>query len=320
MKNGLIFLVCFLLLECGAALAQQDAHFSHYMFNQALYNPAWLTQEESGYLSAFHRTQWAGYSTSFDGSGGAPTTQQFNFGMPVSSLPLAVGTTAIYDQLGPLSNLQLQFMGAFAKNINKGRLSFGIRPTVIMQSIDFNQYRFVNPDDPLNKEGKESQIRPDIGAGAMYSTLNFYLGIAVNHIISPSFDFGVSNIENRLARTANLMAGYTFNPSYNLQITPSVLVRSTLQTTTFDAGAIASYQRKLWGGLSFRQSEAVILLMGYNFLKDGILRMGYSFDLVVENRAAKQSTSHELFLRYKLGGLGGGGGKKIIRTPRFRFD
>ncbi len=319
MKNKLILLVIFLFAARHFALAQQDAHFSHYMFNQALYNPAWLTQEQSGYISALHRTQWAGYATSFDGSGGAPTTQQFNFGMPIPGLRTAFGATAIYDQVGPLTNAHVQFLGAYSKNINKGRLSIGIRPAVVMQSIDFNQYRFVDPTDPLNKSGRESQIRPDIGAGIMYSNLNFYVGLAMNHIISPSFDFGVSNIENRLARTASLMAGYTFNPTYNLQIAPSVLVRSTFRTITFDAGATATYRNKLWGGVSFRQSEAVILLMGYNFLKDGILKMGYSFDLVVENREAKQATSHEVFLRYKLGTLSGGGGKKIIRTPRFRF-
>lgn len=318
MKKVSILLGVLLLAQLNV-IAQQDAHFSHYMFNQALYNPAWLTQEQSGYLSALHRTQWAGYSTSFDGSGGAPTTQQFNFGMPLSTLPVSVGTIAMYDQLGPLSNLHLQFLGAYAKNVNKGQLSIGIRPSVIMQAIDFDQYRFLDESDPLNKQGRESQIRPDIGVGVMYSVQNFYVGLAVNHIISPSFDFGVANIENRLARSANLLAGYSFNPTYNLQITPSILVRSTLQTTTFDAGAIASYRQKLWGGLSFRQSEAVIVLLGYNFLKEGILRMGYSFDLVVESLQAKQATSHEVFLRYKLGNLSGGGGKKIIRTPRFRF-
>jgi hypothetical protein len=253
----------FVTFGAGSALAQQDAHFSHYMFNQSLYNPAWLTQEQNGYISALHRTQWAGYNTSFDGSGG--------------------------------------------------------RPTLVLQTIDFNEYRFVNPDDPLNKGGQESQFRPDVGVGAMYSNASLYFGLALNHIISPSFDFGVDNIQNRLSRSVNLMGGYSFRPSYSLEISPTLLVRSTFRTITFDVSAIATYQNKLWGGLSFRESEAMILLLGYNFLKDGILKLGYSFDYVVENQQAKQPTSHEVFMRYRLGGLTGGSGKKIIRTPRYRF-
>jgi len=309
----------FVTFGAGSALAQQDAHFSHYMFNQSLYNPAWLTQEQNGYISALHRTQWAGYNTSFDGSGGAPTSQQFNFGMPISSLPAAVGITALNDKLGPLSSVQLQFLGAYHKTINKGRISIGLRPTLVLQTIDFNEYRFVNPDDPLNKGGQESQFRPDVGVGAMYSNASLYFGLALNHIISPSFDFGVDNIQNRLSRSVNLMGGYSFRPSYSLEISPTLLVRSTFRTITFDVSAIATYQNKLWGGLSFRESEAMILLLGYNFLKDGILKLGYSFDYVVENQQAKQPTSHEVFMRYRLGGLTGGSGKKIIRTPRYRF-
>lgn len=319
MKSKSFLLIAVLLAVFGKVFGQQDAHFSHYMFNQALYNPAWLTQEQSGYISALHRTQWAGYATSFDGSGGAPTTQQFNFGMPLPASSGAVGVTALHDQLGPLTNVHLQLMAAYSRNLNKGRLSIGIRPTMIMQTIDFNQYRFVNPDDPFNKGGKESQFRPDIGVGAMYANPNFYLGLGVNHLISPSFDFGVDQIQNRLERSASLMAGYTFKPTYNLEVAPSILVRSTFKTVTFDVSAIATYQNKLWGGLGFRESEAMIVLLGYSFLQDGILKAGYSFDYVVESREAKQATSHEVFLRYKLGALTGGGGKKIIRTPRFRF-
>jgi len=312
--------ISLLAILCACrAYAQQDAHFSHYMFNQALYNPAWLTQEQNGYVSALHRTQWAGYGTSFDGAGGAPTTQQFNFGMPLATLPASIGVTALNDNLGPLGTIQVQFLGAYSRNINKGRISIGLRPTLVMQTIDFNEYRFVNPDDPLNKGGQESQLRPDIGFGAMYSNASLYLGLAINHIIAPSFDFGVENIENRLARSVNLMGGYSFRPTYNLEISPTLLVRSTFQTVTFDISAIATYQNKLWGGLSFRESEAMILLLGYNFLKDGILKLGYSFDYVVESQQAKQPTSHEIFMRYRLGGLSGGNGKKIIRTPRYRF-
>ncbi len=318
MKNRSIFLILLLASIGFSASAQQDVHFSHYMFNQALYNPAWLTQEKNGYISAFHRTQWAGYNTTFDGSGGAPTSQQFNFGMPLSIAPVGIGVTAIHDQLGPLTNVHIQFLGAYAKKLNRGQISLGVRPSIVMQTIDFNQYRFVDPSDPFNKGGKESQLRPDLSVGAMYSNTGFYLGFAMNHLLSPSFDFGVTEVTNRLERSANLMAGYSFKPTYNLEVSPSVLVRSTFKTVTFDVSAIATYQNKLWGGLGFRESEAMIVLLGYNFLKDGILRVGYSFDYVIESRAAKQATSHEVFVRYQLGGLAGGG-KKIIRTPRFRF-
>jgi len=55
--------------------AQQDAQFTQYMFNTIYYNPAYAGVEGVTRFSAIHRTQWLGFSTSFDGPGGNPQTQ-----------------------------------------------------------------------------------------------------------------------------------------------------------------------------------------------------------------------------------------------------
>jgi Type IX secretion system membrane protein PorP/SprF len=82
-------------------------------------------------------------------------------------------------------------------------------------------------------------------------------------------------------------------------------------------GVIATLRNTMWGGLSFRQSEAANLLLGYSFLKDKSLKLGYSIDVVVKDRQAKENFSHELMLSYELP-VSSGGGKKIVRTPRYR--
>ena len=61
------------------------------------------------------------------------------------------------------------------------------------------------------------------------------------------------------------------------------------------------------------------VLLGLNLLKDNSLRAGYSFDYVIQNRDAKQATSHEIMVSYALP-VGVYGEKKIIRTPRFRQE
>jgi hypothetical protein len=73
----------------------------------------------------------------------------------------------------------------------------------------------------------------------------------------------------------------------------------------------------MWGGLSFRQSDAVILLLGYSLLKDKSLRLGYALDYTVKDQRAKSATSHELMLSYELP-VNPGSGKKVVRTPRYR--
>jgi hypothetical protein len=50
----------------------------------------------------------------------------------------------------------------------------------------------------------------------------------------------------------------------------------------------------MWGGLSFRQSEAAIVMLGYSLLKDGALKVGYGMDVIVKDKEAKQPLSHEI--------------------------
>jgi len=57
--------------------------------------------------------------------------------------------------------------------------------------------------------------------------------------------------------------------------------------------------------------------MGVNVLKDKSLKIGYSLDYIIQAQKAKQATSHEILMSYNMPAVTGGG-KKIIRTPRFR--
>jgi hypothetical protein len=90
-----------------------------------------------------------------------------------------------------------------------------------------------------------------------------------------------------------------------------------LKTYSFDVSLLATFQEKIWGGLSFRQGEAMIALLGYSFFKDNSLRLGYGFDYVISAQEAKNATSHEIILSYTLPVVSSGE-RRIIRTPRFR--
>jgi hypothetical protein len=59
------------------------------------------------------------------------------------------------------------------------------------------------------------------------------------------------------------------------------------------------------------------VLLGWSFLKDKSLKAGYSMDVIIKDRAAKQALSHELMVSYELP-VTVGVGKKVVRTPRYR--
>jgi type IX secretion system PorP/SprF family membrane protein len=300
-----------------SAHAQQDAQFTQYMFNHLYLTPAYSGVEGVTELTAIHRSQWAGYQSSFN-EGGAPTTQLISFTSPIYKLKSGFGVYVMNDKLGPQNNLEANAMYAYHLGLRNGKLSFGVKLGVYSQSINYEKYRAIHPDDPQlkNLQGKESQVRPDVGFGAYYRAERYYLGVGVNHLTRAEFDFNVNDARNALANHLNFTAGYLYEVNFDVTVTPTILIKTDFQEYSFDLGVIATLKDKMWAGLSFRQSEAANLLLGYAFGKDTALRLGYAIDVVVKDSEAKENFSHELLLRYQLPVYATG--KKVVRTPRYR--
>ena len=317
------YLLVVLLAIGYQSSAQQDPHFTQYMFNRSYWSPALTALDGKGSVSVISRAQWVGYEPTFEQDGGAPSTQYLNFSTPVSfkKIPLGVGVNVVYDKLGVLNNVEAQLSIAYHKSLNRGTLSFGVRPEYKNSTLDFSKLRFVDPSDPKNVQAKESQSVFDLAFGVSYSTENYVLAGGVNHLLRPELNYGLGGTDitdNQTSIIYNLYGEYSYRLTYNIDLTPSILVTSDLNTYSIDLSAIATYNKKLWAGLSYRNNEAMALLMGYSFLDNNQLKAGYSFDYVIKEQSAKQPTSHEIFIRYDLPSISTGA-KKIIRTPRFRY-
>ncbi len=305
-------------LSANIVLAQQDAQFSYYMKNMLYYNPAFAGSEGITQVSLLHRTQWAGYSASFD-DGGAPQTQVFSFTTPIYKFRSGFGFHIVNDKLGPLTNQEVQFSYAYHLGIKNSKLSFGLRLGAISQSINFDIYRAIDPDDVVlqNKSGKESQVRPDMALGVYFRSEKYYVGGSFNHLLKAEFDFGSNEVRNALENHAYFTIGYIHEVNFDLKLSPSLLVQTDFNEYSFILGGLAYYKDTMWGGVSFRQGDDVNILLGYNFLKDKSLSFGYSFGYVIKDQDAKQATNHEIILSYQLP-VNPGTGKKVVRTPRFR--
>jgi type IX secretion system PorP/SprF family membrane protein len=306
-----------MLLFWGISSAQQDAQFTHYMFNTLYYNPGFAGVEGVTKLTALARTQWLGYNGTYD-AGGAPTTQIITFSTPIFKFNSGFGAHIVNDRLGPQNNLEAQASYAYHLGIKNSKLSLGVRLGVFSQTVDFGQYRAIQQNDRLLEgRGVESQIRPDLAVGAFWRKEKYYVGISANHLLKSSFDFGIANLRNNLQPHFYLTGGYFKEVNFDLKFQFMTLVSSDLNETNVNIGGIAYYKDTMWGGLSFRSSEAAILLLGYSLLKDKSLKIGYALDYVIVNQQAKQATSHEFMLSYELP-VNPGSGKKVVRTPRYR--
>lgn len=315
LRKALYFLI--LLCSVNKVLAQQDAQFSQYMFNNLYLTPAYAGVDGVTRLTAFHRSQWLGYQSSFD-DGGAPATQMISFNTPIYKIKSGFGAYVLNDNLGPQNNLEVQASYAYHLGIKDSKLTFGVKVGMYSMTFDYDQYRFIHEGDPLlaGKTGEESQIRPDMAFGMFYRSEKYYIGAGFNHLLKSEFDFGVTQ-RNALENHINFTAGYYYEVSFDLKVLFSTLIKSDFNKTTIDGSAIGHYKDTMWGGIAIRQSEAANLLIGYSLLKDKSLKLGSAIDFVVINREAKENFSLEFMLIYELP-INPGSGKKVVRTPRYR--
>lgn len=315
-------LLCFCFIIGAYSLtsrvsAQQPAQFSQYMFNTLYYNPAFAGVEGATKFTLFHRNQWTGYSGTFD-AGGAPKTTLLSLNTPVLLIKSGLGMHLIYDALGPQENLEAQISYAYHLPVFKGKLSLGVRAGFFAQSIDFDKYRAINPDDDLLMDGRQSQTRPDLGIGVYYRAEKYFVGASFNHILKSEFNFNNDSLRNPLEEAAFFTFGYDYEYSGDLTITPSILVKSDFNAYSVELNALGKYKDKYWAGLGVRQSDAAIIMIGMSLLKDNSLKLGYSFDYIIKAQKVKQTTSHEIMLSYTLP-VATTNKKSIIRTPRFRI-
>jgi len=129
------------LLMAHVVWGQQDAQFSQYMFNTLFYNPAYAGVEGVTKVQFIARTQWAGYSSTFDGSGGNPNTQMISLTSPVLKIRSGFGLYILNDKLGPLNNIEAQASYAYHLAIKDAKLSIGIKAGIYSQIIDRELYR-----------------------------------------------------------------------------------------------------------------------------------------------------------------------------------
>jgi type IX secretion system PorP/SprF family membrane protein len=309
-------LLALLLLNAVSGWAQQDPQFSQYMFNNFYFNPAFAGTDGVMKITALHRSQWLGYSPTFD-DGGAPTTQLVSVHTPMAPLKGGVGGYFINDNLGPVTNMELQVSYAYYVPVRGGRISIGLRGGMVSQKVDFDKFRAIDPGDPLlQRKGTETQFRPDMAFGAVFRKEKYYIGLGINHLTEPSYDFGLGQ-DNKLKRHLYFTSAYFYEMNFDLRFQFVGLLKSDLVKTSFDIGVLAHLRNTMWGGLSFRQSDAITLLLGYSFLEDKSLSLGYSLDYVINDKEAKEATSHEFMLAYTL--PVSSSRKKVIRTPRFRY-
>ena len=300
MKKIFSFLYLVIIVKL-AAFSQQDPQFTNNMFYKLGANPGSAGVEGgiSGIL--LNRYQW-------DGFRGGPKTLIFSAEAAINAFGAAggVGLNIVSDEAGFENNTQINVNYAYRQKLSFGQLGIGVSLGVLNKGFngewsvpedDFGIYTQPN-SDPLIPQGEVSQMALDAGLGLYLSSNQYYLGASVTHVNQAEIKFS-DLATTYLVRHYYLMGGYNIKLSDPLfELRPSFLFKTDLAFWQLDLNANIVFNKRFWGGVSYRVQDAVALLMGME-MENG-LRFGYSFDLVTSAISSFGYGSHEIFVSYTL--------------------
>jgi len=305
-------IVTLLLFFFGAmtAFSQQEAQFSHNMFNNMAINPGYAGMNEAICATLLVRQQWVGFKDQYKDASGAshsnngwPQTNLISIDGKINPLRGGLGLTVFQDQLGFEKNLGVKISYSYHLTIKQGVLGIGAQVGFLNKKIDFSKFNPIDANDPLLNSTKiEGNMATDFAFGLFYKIENqLYFGLSASQLRQADISYSTLLAAPKLVRHYYMSAGYyyTINPDFELD--PSILIKTDFASMQFDINTLLKWKNQFWGGLSYRPTDAVVVLLGYQrALKNGTLRAGYSYDITTSAMGAngRSSGSHELMLGY----------------------
>ena len=321
MKKTLFLLLVIVLNGFHSLTAQFDTQLSNYWAVVNYFNPAYAGQMGNLEATLLSRIQWLGIEN-------APRTTILAAQMPYSFLGKVhgVGVSMYNDRSGLFSVTVYSGQYAWKKKMLKGNFSAGIQVGYINQSFDGTKVDI--PEDDYHDQTDEAIPRTEVSGnsidaalGVFFSKEKWFAGLSVNHVLAPTLRLS-DNYTFEIPRTYYFTAGYNIqlnNPL--LELRPTILIKTMemsslslsgdslleqvevnslkamLQNTQIDVSLRMIYNKRFWGGFSWRKGDAVMLMLGGKFK---MIEAGYTYDFPV-SRIVKASTgSHEVFIRYSM--------------------
>ncbi|MFH0895842.1 MAG: type IX secretion system membrane protein PorP/SprF [Bacteroidota bacterium] len=295
-----LYIVVLFTLLGMTSFAQQEPQVSHNMFNQLLINPGFAGSSGMNCATAIYRNQWTGF-------GGEPKTGIFSLDSYWSRFQLGMGISFLTDNLGFEKNIGVKIDLARQQAFSFGTLGFGLQLGLLNKSIDFSKFIYIDQGDPLLTSTQvEKNMFVDLALGFFLAGKDgkYYAGLSSSQLMETKGDYGITQATPSLKRHYYITGGYTFSPDPAIDIKPSALIKTDATSLQFDVNALAVFNKRFWGGLSYRLQDAVVVLIGaYPFdtnpwLKP--LKFGYSYDVTTSDigKSKRSSGSHEVMLGY----------------------
>ncbi len=290
-----LILLSVVVIASLSLTAQQDAMYTHYMFNTLSVNPGYAGSRDALTITGLYRHQWVSFP-------GAPVTQTLTMHTPVGGEFVGVGLSVVNDRIGPTAMTAIYGDFAYRIKINDNghKLAFGLKAGINLFNSNLASLQLQDQEDNSFTTAIQNEILPNFGAGIYYSAPKFYIGLSSPKLLQNSIPGeNNANVLNE-KRHYFLIAGMMVKLDEQWGLKPTVLVKAVKGAPIEgDFTANIYYNNRLWFGVGYRTMADVSFMVGFQFTD--ALAMGYSFDWSLTNTTGRYNAgSHEIMLRYDL--------------------
>ena len=286
-----------LVLMKGLSMGQQLPQFTQYMFNRYAFNPAYTGVTPSWEATTNNRYQWTGITD-------APRTFTLSAQGPLKRENMGLGGYLYTDNVGPTRRLGFQTSyGYRVKLTDNIKLSFGISFGFNQWILDADKVTTYHPGDFYFSNGLLKTTDLDGKFGTYLYHDDWYFGVSVEQMLHNKITFLATQIssESFMEDHFYFNGGYTFHLSEDWDLDPSFLLKiGAPAPPKLDIALLATYQKMIWFGGSFRTNDAASAMIGYCYKNQ--LRIGYSFDFTTTDLRNYNSGTHEIMLGFVFAG------------------
>lgn len=308
-----------LLLSCTVwSSAQQDEHYTQFMYNKLWYNPAYAGSQGLPCFSFITRNQWLGLD-------GAPQAQSLAFDLPLLNSKSGVGGNIIRHSVAVTEEITLVGSYAYRFPLGPGVMGIGLSASVRYFQMNFSQTTATQQKEIDNAipNDLQSKFLPNAGLGFYYHTDEFYAGFSMPRLLTNNID--LADDDGTISREVQhyyLMLGTVYGDE-SFKFLPQILLKYTPQAP-FDADINMSFiiadqftvgaTYRLGGAKTSALGESIGILFSANVTEDFLV--GISYDLTLTDLRDYQDGSVELALRFCIGEKSAGA-KEYVNPRHF---